>query len=207
MKQFGFTLMLFGVVLSPLAAVCQRRPVASPAPAAQSAQAAGASAQTGYSQPASAQTPQALNPPDKEWRKIQKLPPGTFLVVGNTYGPALTCRMAAATDNALFCDAPESPNGTGWQFDRAAVVSVQATVPRKNYHPVWIASMIAGGTLAGLAATHSMSASRAAGTGAIAAVITGGIGAPMVLAQPDEDWVTVVYRPRVSRQATAQQRH
>jgi hypothetical protein len=207
MKQLGFTLMLFVVVLSPLAAVCQGQPVASPAPAAQSAQTAGASAQAGYSQPASVQTPQALTPPDKEWRKIQKLPQGTYIVVGNTYGPALTCRMAAATDDALFCDAPESPNGTGWQFERAAVISVQATILKKNHHPVWIASMIAGGTLVGLAATHSMSAGRAAGAGAIGAVITGGIGAPMVLAQPDGDWVTVVYRPRVSRQATAQQRH
>ena len=93
MKQLGFTLMLFVVVLSPLAAVCQ-----------------SASTPTASTQAASTQAP-ALTPPDKEWRKIQKLPQGTFLVVGNTYGPPLACRMAAATDDALFCDAPESPGG------------------------------------------------------------------------------------------------
>jgi hypothetical protein len=203
MKQFGFTLMLFVVVLSPLAAVCQGTPVASPAPTAQSAQTAGASAQAGYSQPASAQSPQALTPPDKEWRKIQKLPQGTFIVVGNTYGPQLTCRMAAATDDALYCDAPESPGGTGWQFERAAVVSVEATVLKKNHHPGLMAAMIAGGIVVGIAASGNMSAGKAAGAGAIGAVATGAAGVPLALSQPDGDWVRVVYRPRVSRQNVA----
>ena len=192
--------MLFVVVLSPLAAVCQGQPVASPAPTAQPAQAARASAQAGYSQPASVQTPQALTPPDKEWRKIQKLPQGTYIVVGNTYGPALTCRMAAATDDALFCDAPESPGGAGWQFDRQTVISVEATVLKKNHHPVWIGATIASGLLFGIsAAAHHEDAGAAVGAGVTAAAITGAVGAPLAMAESDRDWVTVVYRPRTAR--------
>ncbi len=194
--------MLFVVVLSPLAAVCQGSPVASPAPAAQSARPANAPGAQGdsYSQPPSTQNaPPVLTPPDKEWRKIQKLPQGTFVVVGNTYGPALACRMAAATDDALFCDAPESSGGQGWQFDRATVISVEATVLRKNHHPGLIAAAVVGGVLVGLAASHGMDAAHAAGAGAIGAVVTAGAGAPIALSQPDGSWETVVYRPRVTR--------
>ena len=189
MKQLGFTLMLFVVVLSPLATVCQ-------APAPQSA-------------PASAQDSRsALTPPDKEWRKIQKLPQGTYMVVGNTYGPALACRMAAATDDALFCDAPESPGEAGWQFDRATVVSVEATVRRKNHHPVWIGATIASGLFFGIAAARNHAdAGAALGAGVTAAAVTGAIGAPIAMAQPNEDWVTVVYRPKVSRVVTPSHAH
>jgi hypothetical protein len=201
MKQFAFTLMLFVVVLSPLAAVCQGTPVASPAPTAQPAR-------PGYSQPTSPQNAsQTLTPPDKEWRKIQKLPQGTFIAVGNTYGPALACRMAAATDDALYCDAPESPGGSGWQFDRAAVISVEATVLKKNHHPGLIAAAIVGGVLVGLAASHGTDAAHAAGAGAIGAVVTAGAGAPMALSQPDGSWETVVYRPRVARVGVAGKGH
>jgi hypothetical protein len=182
MKQLGFTLMLFVVVLSPLAAVCQ-----------------SASTPTASTQAASTQAP-ALTPPDKEWRKIQKLPQGTFLVVGNTYGPPLACRMAAATDDALFCDAPESPGGAGWQFDRQTVISVEATVLKKNHHPVWIGATIASGLLFGIsAAAHHEDAGAAVGAGVTAAAITGAVGAPLAMAESDRDWVTVVYRPRTAR--------
>ncbi|UWZ83899.1 hypothetical protein [Occallatibacter riparius] len=186
MKQLGFTLMLFLVVLSPLAAVCQ----ATAPPATQTASTQNA--------------PQALTPPDKEWRKIQKLPRGTYLVVGNTYGPALACRMAAATDDALFCDAAESPGGQGWQFDRATVISVEATVLRKNHHPVWIGATIASGLLIGIsAARNHADAGTAAAAGVTAAAVAGVVGAPIALSEPDGEWVTVVYRPRVARQNAA----
>jgi hypothetical protein len=206
MKQLGFTLMLFVVVLSPLAAVCQGAPGQSPAGQPESTgpveQKPGPMPQGGYSQPALSQdVPLTLTPPDKEWRKIQRLPQGGFIVVGNTYGPALTCRFAAATDDTLFCDAPESPGGTGWQFERASVISVEATVLKKNHHPGLIAAAITGGVLVGLMASGGMDAAHAAGAGAVGAVVTAGIGAPMALSQPDEHWVTVVYRPRVSRQS------
>ena len=151
--------------------------------------------------------PRTPTPPDKDWRKIQRLPQGVFIVVGNTYGPALTCRFAAATDDTLFCDAPESPGGTGWQFDRAAVISVEATILRKNRHPGLMAAMIAGGMIVGIAATRNMGAGGAAAAGAIGAAVVGAAGAPVAFSQPDEDWVTVVYRPRVSRQVAAAKGH
>jgi hypothetical protein len=182
MKQIGFTLMLFVVVLSPLAAVCQGATPAS----------------TGQAQAAQA-APPSITPPDGQWRKIERLPVGVAIVVLGTHDVPVHCRFAAATDDALYCDALENPGGTGWQFDRASVVSVEATILKKNWHPGLVAAMIAGGTLVGLAATGGMSAGRAAGAGAIGAVITGAAGAPIALSQPDEHWVTVVYRPRVSR--------
>jgi hypothetical protein len=205
MKQLGFTLMLFVVVLSPLAAVCQMQQTPAPqstqppgAPAAQSRSASpeAAPAQSGSSQA----QPAPLSPPDKEWRKIQKLPVGVAIVVVSSRDVPMHCRFAAATDDALYCDAPESPGGSGWQFDRATVVSVEATILKKNWHPGLVGAMIAGGTLVGLVATHGASAGRAAGIGAIGAVITGAAGAPIAMSQPDEKWETVVYRPRVSCQ-------
>lgn len=143
--------------------------------------------------------PPSITPPDGQWQKIERLPVGVLIVVSSTYGPPIPCRFAAATNDALFCDAPESPGGTGWQFERSSVVSVEATILKKNWHPGLVGAMIAGGTLVGLAATHGASAGRAAGIGAIGAVITGAVGAPMALSQPDERWVTVVYRPRFAR--------
>jgi hypothetical protein len=122
------------------------------------------------------------------------------IVVGNTYGPELSCRFAAATDDSLYCDAPESPRGSGWVFERAAVISVQATIQQRNHHPAWIASMIAGGIIVGIMASKGTSAGRAMGIGGIGALITGAVGAPLAMATPDSDWVTVVYRPRVTRE-------
>ena len=184
MKQLGFTLMLFVVVLSPLAAVCQMQP--PPAPQSTSTPA----------QPAP-----PLSPPDKDWRKIQKLPYGVVIDVSSTYGPDLRCRFASATDDALFCNDPGSAPGAGWQFDRARVISVSATIPRKNHHPGWIAATLAGGLVVGLLAARTTSAGGAATAGMIGAGVVGIAGAPLALSQPDEDWITVVYRPRVSRQS------
>jgi hypothetical protein len=193
MKQLGFTLMLFVVVLSPLAAVCQLQQT----PAPQSTQPPGAPSQSA-SAPAQ---PAPLSPPDKDWRKIQKLPYGVVIDVSSSYGPDLRCRFAAATDDALFCNDPGSAAGTGWRFDRARVISVAATVLRKNHHPGWIAATLAGGLVVGLLASRGTSAGGAATAGLIGAGVVGVAGAPLALSQPDEDWVTVVYRPRVSQQS------
>jgi hypothetical protein len=194
MKQIGFTLMLFVVVLSPLAAVCQKLPdergAQNPGTAATQDDTRGSSAPV-------------LSPPDKEWRKIQKLPVGIEIVVGSTYGAPLSCRLAAATDDALYCDAPESPAGSGWQFDRAAVISVQATIARRNHHPGLLAAMIGGGMIVGMVATRSTNAGNAVKAGAIGALITGAAGAPLAMSTRDSEWETVVYRPRVVRVAQA----
>jgi hypothetical protein len=195
MKQLGFTLMLFIVVLSPLAAVCQTQQT----PAPRSAQPPGAPSQSA-SAPAQPAPPDKLSPPDKDWRKIQKLPNGVVIDVSSTYGPDLGCRFAAATDDALFCNDPGSAAGTGWQFDRARVISVAATILRKNHHPGWIAATLAGGLVVGLLASRTTTAGGAATAGMIGAGVVGVAGAPLALSQPDENWVTVVYRPRVSQQ-------
>ena len=198
--------MLFVVVLSPLAAVCQKLPDERGAlRTGTTVPAESARPQTAATQDAARRTsapvpnPPDLSPPDKEWRKIQKLPVGIEIVVGSTYGAPLSCRLAAATDDALYCDAPESPAGSGWQFDRAAVISVQATISRRNHHPGLLAAMIGGGLIVGAVATRSTSAGNAAKAGAIGALITGAAGVPMAMSTPDSDWVTVVYRPRVVR--------
>jgi hypothetical protein len=190
MKQFGFTLMLFVVVLSPLAAVCQRLPdEPQPAPAVQ------ATASQTTQQPA-AGAPAKPAPPDEEWRKIQRLVNGEYIVVSSTYGPALRCRFSGTTDDALFCDVPGSPEGTGYSFERPSVISVEATRPGRNHHPAWIASIIAGGLVTGLVATRTNDARDAATIGAVGALVVGAIGAPLAFLQPhDGPMVSVVYRP------------
>jgi hypothetical protein len=190
MKQFGFTLMLFVIVLSPLAAVCQGLPdEPQPAPPTQ----ATVSQST---QQATADAPAKPAPPDAGWRKIQRLAHGEPIVVNSSYGPSLQCRFAGATEDALFCDAPGSPEGTGYSFERAKVISVEAKRPGRNYHPVWIASIIAGGLSVGLVATKSDDAGDAARIGGIGALVVAAIGAPVVLLQSqDRPMVSVVYRP------------
>jgi hypothetical protein len=209
MKQFGFTLMLFVIVLSPLAAVCQKMPD-EPVPAVQST--ASESTPQSNATPAShtappaltqqpaapGQAPNAAKPaaPDADWRKIQRLVHGELIVVNSTYGPSLQCRFAGATDDVLLCDAPGSPEGTGYSFERAKVVSVEAKRPGRNWHPVWIASIIAGGLVTGLIATRTNDAGDAARIGGIGALVVAAVGAPIVLLQSqDRPMVSVVYRP------------
>ena len=194
MKQLGFTLMLFVIVLSPLAAVCQRLPdEPQPAPAAQ------ANDSQTTQQPATS-APAKPAPPDAEWRKIQRLVNGEPIVVRSTNGPALRCRFAGATDDALFCDVPGSPYGTGYSFERPSVISVEATRPGRNYHPAWIASIIAGGLVTGLVATKTNDSRDAATIGAVGALVVAGIGAPLVFLQSqDGPMVSVVYRPHTFR--------
>jgi hypothetical protein len=105
MKQLLFTIMLFVVALSPLAAVCQALPnLPSPRSDAAPAQ----------------QTP----PPDPAWARIEQLAHGEPIVVTSTIGPPVHCRFAGATDAFLFCDPAGNPAGTGYRFDRADVLQV-----------------------------------------------------------------------------------
>jgi len=206
MKQIGFTLMLFVVVLSPLAAVCQGLPD-EPVPQGATAQSSSSSSQAGVPRSASpaaqlptAPVPRPLAPPDAAWRQIQRLAHGEWIRVNSTLGPALGCRFAGATDDTLFCDAPNEPDGNGYRFDRAAVITVEAQRPERNWHPAWLASMIAGGMVVGICATRNNDAAGAAGAGAIGAVVVGAIGAPMAFLQSeDRSTVAVVYRPHAFR--------
>lgn len=198
--------MLFVIVLSPLAAVCQRLPDA-PEPQAGAAQSSSSSSQSGVPQSApsiSNQQPTAsgqdVAPPDAAWRKIQRLVHGEMIVVNSTLGPSLRCRFAGATDDALFCDALYAPDGTGYRFDRATVITVSVQRPERNWHPAWLASMIAGGIIVGAAATNRNDAGGAAGAGALGALVVGAIGAPLAfLQEPDRSMATVVLRPRAFR--------
>jgi len=170
--------MLFVIVLSPLAAVCQAPgdvPLPqNPAPAADSA---GTQTEPGTLKEANPQIS------DHEWRKIQNIQYGERVIVASTYGPPLHCRFASATGTALYCDAAGSPDGTGYRFERATLmyVELESLPPPPNHHPVWLSCMIAGGILVGLAATQNMDDGRAVGAGVVGAAIVGAIGGPMVL--------------------------
>ncbi|HKF49434.1 MAG TPA: hypothetical protein VKB38_18895 [Terracidiphilus sp.] len=167
MKQFLFTLMLYFVALSPLAAVCQGLPD-DPAPAAQ---AGGAPVgQTG-----AATTPPA-GMPDAEWKRVQAIAYGALVTVTSTYGPPVGCRFAGATDAYLLCDELDGPTGTGYRFDRDKVIRVDeerwraASPKERNWHPGVLVAAGITGTMMGL-----MGARKDAGTGLAFGVIGAGI--------------------------------
>jgi hypothetical protein len=216
MKQIGLTLMLFVVVLSPLAAVCQGLPD-SPAPQRSASQTSSSSSLDGVPQSAPLSNQQAAAapaaktaapdaaapdaaPPDAPWRRIQQLSRGDWIRVNSTLGPPLGCRFAGATDDALFCDPANAPEGTGYRFDRATVITVEVQRPERNWHPAWMASMIAGGLVVGLVASQTNDAGESARLGAIGALVVGAIGAPLAfLPSGDRSMVAVVYRPHAFR--------
>jgi len=127
--------------------------------------------------------------PDPAWDRITSLPYGTPIVVGNDNGPPVRCLFAGATDAYLFCNPPGNPPGVGFRFDRARIISVDLDLPagngaqfaalQRDYHPGWIASMIAGGLIVGLCATRTTDDGHAAQAGAIGALVVGAIGAPL----------------------------
>jgi hypothetical protein len=126
---------------------------------------------------------------DPAWERLQSLAPNEPIVVRNDNGPPVHCLFSAATDAYLFCNPPGNPPGAGFRFDRTAVVSVdldlpsqagaQFTAPERNYHPVWISSMLGAGLFVGLIASRATDAGGAAQAGAIAAGVVGLIGAPL----------------------------
>jgi uncharacterized membrane protein YeaQ/YmgE (transglycosylase-associated protein family) len=83
----------------------------------------------------------------------------------------------------------------GYRFDRASVISVDFDLPAQNvarfdrphpnYHPAWIASILAGGLVVGLCATPTMDDGDSARVGAIGALVVAIVGAPLAfLPQP-----------------------
>lgn len=129
-------------------------------------------------------------PPDPAWSRLQSLTYGQPIVVDNTNGPPVHCLFTGVTDAYLFCSPPGNPPGVGFRFNHADVLGVdrdlpalpqaQASQPQRDYHPGWIASMIAGGFIVGLCATRTTSAGNAAEAGLVGAGIVGFIGAPFV---------------------------
>ena len=128
-------------------------------------------------------------PPDPGWSRLQSLVHGQAIVVDNTNGPPVHCLFTGVTDAYLFCSPPGNPAGVGFRFDRADILGVdfdlshqeqaQTRHPQRNYHPVWLSCMIAGGILTGIAATGTTDAGHSAEAGLIGAVVVGAIGAPM----------------------------
>jgi uncharacterized membrane protein YeaQ/YmgE (transglycosylase-associated protein family) len=141
---------------------------------------AGALAQTLPDNPA---------PSDPTWARVQSLTFGQAIVVDDTNGPPVRCFFTSATDAYLFCNPPGDPVGVGYRFNRVDILGVDLDLPgqkqvrashrERNYHPKWLASMIAGGIVVGLCATHSTDAGGATKAGLIGAVVVGAIGAPL----------------------------
>jgi hypothetical protein len=127
--------------------------------------------------------------PDPAWSRVMSLTRGQPIVVDDTNGPPVHCLFTGATDAYLDCSPPGNPVGVGYRFNRADVLGVdldlpgqtqaQASRPERNYHPAWLASIIAGGLVVGICATHSTDAGGAAKAGLIGAAVVGAIGAPL----------------------------
>lgn len=133
--------------------------------------------------------PAPAPPPDPMWTHLQSVAMGTPVVIENTSGPPVHCLFAGVTDAYLFCNPPGNPAGVGFRFDRADVLAVdydrwsaptmrQGAAERRS-HPVWIASMIAGGIIVGFCATRTTDAGHSAEAGLIGAAAVGLIGAPL----------------------------
>ncbi len=137
-------------------------------------------------------------PPDPAWTHLQTLAVGSPIVVSSTNGPPVHCQFTNVTDAYLFCAPPGNPAGVGFRFDRASVLSVEPEVwvpaqvhqrsAQRSSHPVWIASIIAGGIIVGFCATRTTDAGHAAQDGLIGAAAVAVIGAPLAfLPHPDLD--------------------
>ncbi len=126
--------------------------------------------------------------PDPAWSRLQNLQNGQPVIVTTVDNRSVHCLFAGVTDTYLFCNPPGNPPDTGFRFDRAQVLSVDRDWPgqarpkaasQRNYHPAWIASMIAGGIIVGLIASQGTDAGKATQDGFIGAGIVGLIGAPL----------------------------
>ena len=151
-------------------------------------------------------SPSPAPAPDAAWDHLQSLPVGEPIIVSNDNGPAVHCLFARATNTYLDCNPPGNPAGVGYRFDRASVASVnldlpaqqktaQLDRPERNYHPAWLASMIAGGIIVGLCATHTTDAGNSAKAGLAGAAIVAAIGAPLAFL-PQPFGAGFDYRPR-----------
>ena len=144
--------------------------------------------------------------PDPAWVRLQTLANSQPIVITTTDSRSVHCLFAGISDDYLFCNPAGNPPGVGYRFDRAQVASVdldrpgapisQAHRPERNYHPAWIASMIAGGIVVGLCASQGTDAAKATQDGFIGAAIVGLIGAPLAfLPHPQPAVVGPVYPP------------
>jgi hypothetical protein len=149
-------------------------------------------------------SPVPVPAPDPAWLRVQNLAEGQPVVVRDDNEAPVDCLFAGATDAYLFCDPPGNPPGVGFRFDRASIITVDLDRPmqygpqfaasERNDHPVWIASMLAGGLIVGICATRTADAGTSANAGLIAAGVIGLIGAPLAfLPHPAYAGVVPVY--------------
>ena len=140
-------------------------------------------------------SPSQATPPDPAWTRLQSLVYGTPIIVSSANGPPVHCFFTVATDDYLDCHPPTQPSGVGYRFDRDSVLSVDPENLRsnemrqgateRNSHPAWVSSIIAGGIIVGFIATRNTDAGHAAGAGAIGALVTAAIGAPLAFMPRD----------------------
>ena len=146
--------------------------------------------------------------PDPTWDRLQTLANSQPIVITTNDSRSIHCLFAGINNDYLFCNPAGNPPGVGYRFDRAEVASVDLDRPgaptarahrtERNYHPAWIASMIAGGIAVGLVASQRTDAGKATQDGCIGAAIIGLIGAPFAfLPQPQPAAVRPVYPPYV----------
>lgn len=155
-----------------------------------------AEAQTPSPNPQVALPPAPLpQTPDPQWSRIQQLRIGQDILVYTTEAAPLRCRFTGATDAYLFCNPADSPTSAGYRLDRATVISVDIAHPVHNWHPAWLASVIAGGLIVGITATANNNAGDSARDGFIAAVVVGAVGAPLALLNQRDPDTGVVFRP------------
>lgn len=132
-----------------------------------------------------------------DWYRVRALAPGQAIIVVEDNAPPLHCLFISANDSYLFCAPPGSPQGVGFRLDRANILSIdfdlppqispQVSRPQPNYHPVWIASMLAGGLITGIIATRATSDGNAARAGLVGAAVVGVIGAPLAFLPHSQD--------------------
>ncbi len=145
--------------------------------------------------------------PEPAWDRLKNLTNGEPILVRNDNGPPVHCLFAGVTNAYLVCDLPGNPPGVGFRFDRSSVVSVDRDLPaqytarfdrpQRDYHPAWIASILAGGLVVGICATRTMDDGDSARTGAIGALVVAVIGAPLAFLPQSED-ASFAFQPQRS---------
>lgn len=143
---------------------------------------------------------QAANPQplaDGEWRRIQDLARGQWILVSTNFRQPVRCRFDGATEFYLFCTVSRNPDDSGFRFERLTVTSVELTrAPREqsDLHPGWISAIMAGGIVVGFAATAATDAGHATEAGLIGALCTAAVTAPMVFLPRDSSpWGMPMY--------------
>ncbi len=132
-----------------------------------------------------------------DWNRVKNLANGEPIVVRDDNGPPVHCNYAGATDLYLFCNPPGNPPGVGFRFDRASIVSIDLDLPpqknaqfdrpKPNYHPAWIASILAGGLVTGIVATRSTERRKCRQGRLVGALVVGVIGAPLAFLPHAQD--------------------